>query len=430
MSVHSPTGSPSTELDGWKRALKEKPHPSNFSDGTGYQVRGGSIRHDGEGRETTLHATAPQFTSLAMEAPRILDQHQAAHLRDELDRQGKKLVFTNGCFDLLHVGHVRYLAEAAGLGDALVIGLNSDLSVRSLKGPSRPVNTEHDRAETLCALRSVDGVCIFPDSRATALIRSMRPHIYVKGGDYTIDSLDEEERAALDEVGAEVRILPLAPARSTSLTLRRLCGPSTQKPHRPIRLGVLGSGTGSNFQAILDAIGQGALHAKVEVVISDVADSAILRIAEAHDIPTAHVDPGNNPQRLADSAQEEIRERLLVAGVDLIILAGFMRMIKKPLISTFQGRILNIHPSLLPLHRGLEAWKQALAAGDKETGATVHQVIEEIDAGEIIAQQAVPILENDTPETLLERIHCAEHAIFSLAIAEIGYALLEKEERS
>ncbi len=107
-----------------------------------------------------------------------------------------------------------------------------------------------------------------------------------------------------------------------------------------------------------------------------------------------------------------------------------MRVIKKPIIGAFAGRILNVHPSLLPRHRGLEAWKRALEAGDRETGATVHQVTEEIDAGEIIAQRAVPILAKDTPESLLERIHDAEHSIFPLAIAEVGYALLEEEKRN
>ena len=95
-----------------------------------------------------------------------------------------------------------------------------------------------------------------------------------------------------------------------------------------------------------------------------------------------------------------------------------------------RARILNIHPSLLPRHRGLHAWKKALEAGDKETGATVHHVVEEVDAGEIVAQQAVPIREDDTPESLLERIHVAEHTIYPLAIAEVGYALLEEEERA
>ena len=111
-------------------------------------------------------------------------------LRDRLDAAGRKLVFTNGCFDLLHAGHVRYLNQARALGDAMVVAVNSDASVRALKGPARPVNNENDRAEVLAALRVVDAVVIFDDERATRLIEAIRPHIYAKGGDYTVDSLN------------------------------------------------------------------------------------------------------------------------------------------------------------------------------------------------------------------------------------------------
>jgi len=365
-----------------------------------------------------------------MEKAHLYGEEELAKFRDKLDKTGKKLVFTNGCFDLLHVGHVRYLEEAAELGDALVVGLNSDISVRALKGQSRPINTEGDRAEILCGLRSVDGVCIFRETKATNLIKAIRPHVYVKGGDYTPGSLDTEESDALKEAGADVKILPLAPARSTSMTLRRLRSGSAPEPHRPLRIGVLGSGTGTNFQAILDAIAAEMLHATIEIVISDVEDSGILHIAEDNDIPFVYVDPGDDFKTLADSAQDEIRGRLLVADVDLVVLAGFMRVVKKPILDAFPERILNIHPSLLPRHKGLGAWKQALEAGDREAGATVHQVTEAVDGGAIIAQQAVPIIEGDTPESLLERIHVAEHKIFPLAIAEVGYAYLEEEERN
>ena len=132
---------------------------------------------------------------------------------------------TNGCFDLLHAGHVRYLQQARALGDALAIGLNSDSSVRELKGPGRPVNSQDDRAEVLAALGCVDFVSIFEGKRATGFLRAVRPHLYAKGGDYTPDSLDPEERAALAQGGAEVRILPLVPGRSTSAVLERI-GPS------------------------------------------------------------------------------------------------------------------------------------------------------------------------------------------------------------
>ena len=149
-------------------------------------------------------------------ADKILCAAELCRIRDEMDARGEKLVLTNGCFDLLHVGHVRYLQAARKLGDALVVAVNGDGSVRTLKGPTRPVNPEPDRAEVLAALECVDFVTIFPEVRATALIRAVRPHIYAKGGDYTPDSLYREERDLLEAVGAEIRILPLVPGRSTT----------------------------------------------------------------------------------------------------------------------------------------------------------------------------------------------------------------------
>jgi D-glycero-beta-D-manno-heptose 1-phosphate adenylyltransferase len=133
---------------------------------------------------------------------------------------GKNIVLTNGCFDLLHVGHVRYLTAAKELGDILVVGLNGDDSVRELKGAGRPINSEGDRAELLSALEMVDQVIIFPEKRATRLIRELRPDIYAKGGDYTVESLDAEESTALKEVGARVEILPLIPGKSTTNLIR------------------------------------------------------------------------------------------------------------------------------------------------------------------------------------------------------------------
>ena len=146
---------------------------------------------------------------------------ELAALRAALDAQGRRLVFTNGCFDLLHVGHVRYLQAARALGDALLVAVNGDASVRALKGPTRPVNGEADRAEVLAALECVDFVTIFHSERVTDLVRAIRPHIYAKGGDYTVDSLDPGERGALIEVGAEIRILPLVPGKSTTSTLAK-----------------------------------------------------------------------------------------------------------------------------------------------------------------------------------------------------------------
>ena len=128
----------------------------------------------------------------------------------------RRIVFTNGCFDLLHVGHIRYLTAAKQLGDVLVVGLNSDASVRQLKGPDRPLNSESDRAEILAALTVVDHVVIFREMRVTRLVTILHPDIYVKGGDYSVDSLDRGEVDALRSVDAEIKIVPLVPGRSTT----------------------------------------------------------------------------------------------------------------------------------------------------------------------------------------------------------------------
>jgi len=145
---------------------------------------------------------------------KILDQIKASDLRDKY--AGKTVVFTNGCFDILHVGHVRYLAAAKRLGDILVVGLNSDASVRELKGIGRPLNSQDDRAEVMAALEAVDHVIIFAEKRVSHLLRQVRPQIYAKGGDYTVDSLDSEEVVALKEIKARIEILPLVPGKSTS----------------------------------------------------------------------------------------------------------------------------------------------------------------------------------------------------------------------
>ena len=138
--------------------------------------------------------------------------------------KGKKIVVTNGCFDLLHAGHVRYLAAARALGDILVVGLNGDQSVRELKGAGRPINNEKDRAELLAALDAVDFVTIFPELRATHFIESAAPDVYVKGGDYDSESLNPEERAALQKIGSKIEIVPFEKGYSTSGLLERLRG--------------------------------------------------------------------------------------------------------------------------------------------------------------------------------------------------------------
>lgn len=153
---------------------------------------------------------------------KILDPERLAAIAYSLRAQGRKLVLTNGCFDLLHAGHVRYLQAARALGDALAVAINGDDSVRTLKGEGRPLNSESDRAEIVAALECVDFAVIFPEVRATRLIEKVRPSIYVKGGDYTPATLDPEERAALEKVDAEIRILPFEPGYSTSDLIERM----------------------------------------------------------------------------------------------------------------------------------------------------------------------------------------------------------------
>jgi rfaE bifunctional protein nucleotidyltransferase chain/domain len=157
-----------------------------------------------------LQLKTPVFNMLG----KIVPEAETAIIRKT--HAPERIVFTNGCFDLLHVGHVRYLTAAKQLGDILVVGLNSDASVRQLKGADRPINPEADRAEILAALTVVDHVVIFADMRVNRLITILRPDLYVKGGDYTVDSLDRGEVDALRLVGAEIKILPLVPGRSTT----------------------------------------------------------------------------------------------------------------------------------------------------------------------------------------------------------------------
>jgi D-glycero-beta-D-manno-heptose 1-phosphate adenylyltransferase len=151
---------------------------------------------------------------------KILDRSMAAGVRDR--HPGKTIVFTNGCFDILHAGHVRYLAAARQLGDILVVGLNGDASVQELKGEGRPFNSQEDRAEVMAALAAVDYVIIFDEKRVDNLLREILPRVYAKGGDYTLNSLDPDEMAALKEIGAEIELLPLVPGKSTSNLIRSI----------------------------------------------------------------------------------------------------------------------------------------------------------------------------------------------------------------
>jgi phosphoribosylglycinamide formyltransferase 1 len=186
-----------------------------------------------------------------------------------------------------------------------------------------------------------------------------------------------------------------------------------------LRLGILGSGKGSNCRAILESIRNGALPAEARVVISDVLDAPILEIAREFSVPNAYLPPGNFRTRLEPNVEAELVRMLRDADVELVALAGFMRVLKAPMLEAFSRRIINIHPSLLPKFPGLESWKQALEAKESVTGCTVHYVDDKIDHGDIIAQREVPILPNDTEETLHARIQVAEHELYPAVIARL-----------
>jgi phosphoribosylglycinamide formyltransferase-1 len=187
---------------------------------------------------------------------------------------------------------------------------------------------------------------------------------------------------------------------------------------KPLGLGILGSGKGTNCRAILEQIRAGTLNADARVVVSDVVDAPILDIAREFSVPNSYLPPGHFRTRLEPEMEAKLVQLLRDASVELVVLAGFMRVLRKPILQAFPRKILNIHPSLLPKFPGLEAWKQALAAGEAVTGCTVHYVDEKIDHGDIIARREVLILPNDTAETLHARIQIAERELYPEVIAD------------
>ena len=193
-------------------------------------------------------------------------------------------------------------------------------------------------------------------------------------------------------------------------------------PHSPLKLGILGSGKGSNFKAIAEAIGVGRLDAEVRIVLSDVEDAGILAFARERGLRAEFVAPGRFRTKLEPEAEARLVALLQEAEVDLVVLAGYMRMIKAPMLEAFPNRIINIHPSLLPKFPGLAAWKQALEAGAAVTGCTVHYVDGGMDTGPILAQSEVPVIPGDTAETLHARIQVAEHALYPAVLARLAGA--------
>ena len=194
-----------------------------------------------------------------------------------------------------------------------------------------------------------------------------------------------------------------------------------------LHLGVLGSGAGSNMQSIVDAIAAGGLDAEIRLVLADFPDAKILERAERHGIPHRYLDCAPWKTKLEGPAEDLCIELLKAAGVDTVVLAGFMRIVKPKRLAAFPNRVLNIHPALLPAFPGVHGWTQALDYGCKVAGVTVHFVDAGTDSGPIIVQKAVPVLEDDTPESLHARIQVQEHIAYpeALNIVSMGNYRIE-----
>ncbi len=200
-------------------------------------------------------------------------------------------------------------------------------------------------------------------------------------------------------------------------------------PSTLLKIGVLGSGAGSNMQSVLEAIEAGTLNAELRLVLSDVADAKILDRAKRHGIPCEWLDCSPFKTKLDGEAEQHCIEMLKDRGVDTVVLAGFMRIVKPGLLKAFPQRVLNIHPALLPAFPGLHAWEQALEYGAKVAGCTVHFVDAGTDTGPIIVQKSVPVLEGDTPESLHARIQVEEHKAYPEALRLLSEGRLTVEGR-
>lgn len=187
-----------------------------------------------------------------------------------------------------------------------------------------------------------------------------------------------------------------------------------------LRLGVIGSGKGSNLVALAEACNDGSLNASIALVLSDVANAGILAAAESFGLNHQFIEPGKFRTKLDEGAERAFVEALRAAEIDLVVLTGFMRILKGEFLRAFENRVVNIHPSLLPSFPGLEAWKQAFDYGVKVTGCTIHFVDQGIDTGRIIAQKSVEIREDDTAESLYARIQEAEHELYPATLGRMA----------
>ena len=197
-----------------------------------------------------------------------------------------------------------------------------------------------------------------------------------------------------------------------------------------LRVGVLASGRGSNLQAILDSVRAGEIDVEVAVVVSDVEDAYALERAREAGVPAVHVPPGPFRTKLTPESEARVTEVMEEHGVELVALAGFMRILHERFLNHYEGKIVNIHPSILPSFPGLHAQKQAFDYGVKWSGATVHFVDAGVDTGPIILQAAVPVLDDDTAETLAARILEEEHRIYPMALQLIAEGALRVDDRT
>jgi len=198
---------------------------------------------------------------------------------------------------------------------------------------------------------------------------------------------------------------------------------------RKVRLGVLGSGKGSNLDALAKYCARPESPMEIVTVLSDIENAGILSLAASHGLGGQFIAPGKFRTKLEESAEQQFIAELRRAGVDFVVLAGFMRILKGEFLRAFSEKVINIHPSLLPSFPGLEAWKQALEYGVKVTGCTVHFVDQGIDSGAIIAQQTVPVLDNDTPSTLHARIQAAEWELYPRAVEDAALCRVKVQGR-
>jgi phosphoribosylglycinamide formyltransferase 1 len=198
---------------------------------------------------------------------------------------------------------------------------------------------------------------------------------------------------------------------------------------RKMRVGVLGSGKGSNFVAIADACARGEIPVEVVLVVSDVPEAGILERARERGIPDEFIAPGSYRTKLDEHGERAYLRALRRADVECVALAGFMRILKGEFLQAFPQRVINIHPSLLPAFPGLEAWKQALDYGVKVTGCTVHLVDQGVDTGPIVVQDTVPVMDDDTPDSLHRRIQELEWKLYPAALAALARGDLEVRGR-